>query len=471
MNIKFGRLFKKLRLQSGIATLAELGKLLSEKGYIYEDSLLSHWQNGRKIPVKRNILLALLKIFNEKKSVSVSDANKFLQLAGQGYLTNDELNNFQKDNTYNKNKISLNSKVKDVSDELKIKNQSKQLISKIRKIIADRGLDDKEWSKAFSSQYFTILTARLLGLTDSSDYKNLLNNFVSNFYLNVDNSIVFHQEKSYLINVRASRLRKCMFNEDRSDKYFSKYYKSSYPNIDWIKLRDNFINGLISQISFCKEFTDCVSLKSINEYALQNLICCNSKRSTDDHGGWYPRRTPWVTARVLIALKKSGYEKTKHKNEIDRLIQKALNFLVDAIYEKKYWKSGTGEWCTDLETTALCLEALDTWDKIEEYRDEIYSVIKYVHPIKNDLVKGERLMSEEDSTRALTAVVLITNTSILIDKHFKQDFELNYFQSLKYFSKILNRISKDNNIPVRQYCTIPEIIYYIAKFLVKGLSH
>lgn len=91
-NKEFGLLFKRLRLRAGIATLTELGKLLASKGFIYEDSSLSHWQNGRKVPKKRELLLALASIFVDNNLyISIDELNRFFESANQGYLTEKEI--------------------------------------------------------------------------------------------------------------------------------------------------------------------------------------------------------------------------------------------------------------------------------------------------------------------------------------------------------------------------------------------
>src|SRR5690348_349637 len=87
----FPKLFRLLRLQAGIGTLAELNKELSLQGIYYDDSILSHWQRGRRLPTSRRVLLALLYIFIKQGiGLSISDANDFLESAGQGYLTKSE---------------------------------------------------------------------------------------------------------------------------------------------------------------------------------------------------------------------------------------------------------------------------------------------------------------------------------------------------------------------------------------------
>lgn len=92
MKNSFGELFKILRLKAGFSSLSEFGRALAEKGFIFEESIFSRWQKGNRIPRDRNFLLTLIKIFIEKGSiVSIREANIFLEIAGQGYLTEPEL--------------------------------------------------------------------------------------------------------------------------------------------------------------------------------------------------------------------------------------------------------------------------------------------------------------------------------------------------------------------------------------------
>ena len=104
---QFKDLFKKFRLKSGFATLGEFGKALAEEGLIYEDSLLSRWQKGSRIPKERQILIALIKIFIEKEGITaIKGANNLLESAGQGYLTEKELIEISKSPTLNRPVLS-----------------------------------------------------------------------------------------------------------------------------------------------------------------------------------------------------------------------------------------------------------------------------------------------------------------------------------------------------------------------------
>jgi len=98
MNVKvsnalaFGKLFKKFRLKSEFSSLSDLCQLLAEDGFIYEDSTLSRWQNGSRIPLDRGLLITLIKIFIKRGGIkSLREANVLLESAGHGYLTETEM--------------------------------------------------------------------------------------------------------------------------------------------------------------------------------------------------------------------------------------------------------------------------------------------------------------------------------------------------------------------------------------------
>jgi len=89
--LTFGALFKKFRLKSGFATLEEFGNVLADEGYIFENSLFSHWQKNSRTPKNRKLLLIIIKIFLRKKGISsIKEINSFFESLGWGYLTDDE---------------------------------------------------------------------------------------------------------------------------------------------------------------------------------------------------------------------------------------------------------------------------------------------------------------------------------------------------------------------------------------------
>ncbi len=87
----FGALFRSLRLRSEFSTLSEFGEELAKEGFIFEDSIFSHWQKGTRIPRNRGLLIVMVKIFMKRGSVvMLKEADRFLESAGQGYLTDTE---------------------------------------------------------------------------------------------------------------------------------------------------------------------------------------------------------------------------------------------------------------------------------------------------------------------------------------------------------------------------------------------
>lgn len=97
MKISFAEFFKTFRLKSGFSSLSEFGKALTEEGFMFEDSIFSRWQKGNRIPKDRNLLLALIQIFIKRGSItSIKEVDIFLDAAGQGYLTESEMQKITK---------------------------------------------------------------------------------------------------------------------------------------------------------------------------------------------------------------------------------------------------------------------------------------------------------------------------------------------------------------------------------------
>lgn len=88
----FGVLFKKYRLKSEFSTLAQFGDALAKEGFVYEDSIYSHWQKNVRVPKDRKLLLVIIKIFIDKEGIrTILEANTFLESTGHGYLTPEEI--------------------------------------------------------------------------------------------------------------------------------------------------------------------------------------------------------------------------------------------------------------------------------------------------------------------------------------------------------------------------------------------
>jgi hypothetical protein len=88
---EFAGLFRKYRLKAELETLAAVAAAFVEKGIVYEDSMFSHWQTGRRLPRTRKILLVLIHILIERQAITtVQEVNQLFEAAGQGYLTDRE---------------------------------------------------------------------------------------------------------------------------------------------------------------------------------------------------------------------------------------------------------------------------------------------------------------------------------------------------------------------------------------------
>ena len=98
---KFSDLFKMYRLKSGISTLRELCDAIADEGLLIEESTLSRWQNGSRLPRDRKVLISLLKIFIVNNAITLSrDANEFLLSAEQEKLSKEESMNFNLEGSF-----------------------------------------------------------------------------------------------------------------------------------------------------------------------------------------------------------------------------------------------------------------------------------------------------------------------------------------------------------------------------------
>lgn len=96
-NEQFGALFKKYRLRSEIETLSEFGNLLAQEGLVYETSLFTRWQNGQRVPKKRDTLLKIIAVFGKRGGVrSEEEINALLATVNQRSLNIKESLQFER---------------------------------------------------------------------------------------------------------------------------------------------------------------------------------------------------------------------------------------------------------------------------------------------------------------------------------------------------------------------------------------
>lgn len=195
---------------------------------------------------------------------------------------------------------------------------------------------DPTWENTPSSMYFVISTAKMLGVVD--EYKEVIDALCSNFSLSneqVDVRYDILQTTNDFVKIKER-----MIEEDKNT--CSAEYELGI-DIDLVEIHKNWLYGLL------------IGLKGVlrdNGYQeLINKIELEIIQSQQNGGYWYPKRVPWVTARILIGLAEAGYSIK------DECIYKGVKYLLNQIKDR-HWDAHTGGWNNGFETSSLCLEAL-----------------------------------------------------------------------------------------------------------------
>lgn len=195
---------------------------------------------------------------------------------------------------------------------------------------------DPTWENTPSSMYFVISTAKMLGVVD--EYKDVIDALCSNFSLK-DGQIEIRYDILQTTN-DFIKIKERMIEED-STALFIEYELGK--DIDLIIIHRNWLYGLL--IGLKSVLVECGYQELINKIELELI------KSQQEEGYWYPRRVPWVTARILIGLAEAGYSMK------DECISKGVVYLLHEIRNRR-WDAHTGGWNNVFETSSLCLEAL-----------------------------------------------------------------------------------------------------------------
>lgn len=339
-----------------------------------------------------------------------------------------------------------------------------RLLRKVRDLIARHGLDDENWAKAVSSQYFLVGLARKLDMLDQQDYENVLNLFLGSFHHRVNDMIVLDERRVLVTPEENEKIMEHMIMEDSRDAYYRNSEKTKAENIDPSLMHYNYLYGLAAGISSTREYP---VMQTIHRISIDNLIYGRNKSPLDDYGGWYPYRVPWITARVLISLKTSYYSERVDASSIEKAIDRAVESLISRIYREQYWRSGVGEWVSKWESTALCLEAIDVWGATEDFRQELQSVLTYVISEQHEwLISPPDFSSEESSNKTLAAVILAAVILRLTRSSEVTISGVDADRYMSYMSLCLETISAHPDHQSRQFCTIPQVAFYITDALV-----
>ena len=340
-------------------------------------------------------------------------------------------------------------------------NKAEVLKKTIKKIMAKHGMDDSEWIRAISGQFFLLSLGRELNWHRRSDYEKLMNSCPSSFRVTYNGDFVLDEKSLQVTPEETKHIMELMEEEDRQDNYFTKFPKTSAKNINSQMMYLNFHYALLLSI-VSEEDSDL--FKILKNSCLEYLF---SEKALDDSDGWYPYRVPWMTARVLINLKGIDYTDFASKHDIDDIINDALESLFQRINEiKPIWRSGFGTWVTNWESTGLCLEALYNWDIISHRTTEIRKIVSYVLSdgvFEEWLDMSRKFDGEENSNAILGSVVLASAVyRIIRDETLFEDFYEEYQDKLfNYFNYIIDMIHKGNVDQVGQFTTVPQIMFYI----------
>jgi nucleoside phosphorylase len=336
-------------------------------------------------------------------------------------------------------------------------------VDEIRYIIANHGLDDETWAVAISAQYFLVGLAKVLSLNENKDFFNLLNRFLSSFHYNIKGELILEKDHMLITPQETQRIVQYMAEEDKIDNYYRQSEKMMAEKIDANLMTIIYHYGLTLRISSAEKIK---VLDEIRQLSLNKLL--KMENSLDEYGGWYPYRIPWITARILISLKESDTPEIDSSGSMNIIIQRALDSLVRRIYHNKYWRSGVGMWVSQWESTALCLEALDRWDAIEKYDRKIKQVLDYSIEKKHEwMVDPPDFSTEEASNKTLSSVLMVCVLQrIATNNSGFNDYAVNSWDNLSYLNRCVNTIGSITNPTIRQFCTIPQILYYISDTLM-----
>ena len=345
-----------------------------------------------------------------------------------------------------------------MSDNGNISQVKSKIVKEIKKIVARYGLDDEEWSQAISSQYFLLCLAKKLKWA-KKDYTNLLNKCLASFSVTYTGDYILDNEKLLITPDETTRIIKCMQEEDNEDNYYTHSAKMQAKNINSSQMYLNFHYGLLVRI-VSSENTEV--LCALKHKCLDRLINDNALDTSD---GWYPYRVPWITARILISLEAIDYSSYPNKEVVDDIINTSINSLYQRIDEKApYWRSGVGKWVTKWESTALCLEALYVWKTIDKHIIDIKRIIDYVCSEENKSVWLNNPISfatEDAANDALSAVILASVVYRITSTIFANEYYEVCEEIITFFEQVITIINRQAVDTVRQYCTIPQILYYV----------
>lgn len=289
---------------------------------------------------------------------------------------------------------------------------------------------DPSWGNTPSSMFFVLKVASLLGITD--DYVDVLESFCNNFTI-INNEVMLKYDQLTTTN-DFLRIKAHMIEEDCFTT--NKSYEQGL-NFDCEKAHKNWVLGLI--VGLKNELIK-YGYEELYRTALEELF-----RSQNSEGYWYPKRVPWVTARIVIGLTQAGYSVSQHH------IKNAIDYLIGILDGNCFWEAHTGGWNSVFETSALCLEAINK---------SKYKTNHNVKRVINYLLDNQSLwmVKDKEVDGSATACCLLRSEGI-------KNNILDYINSL--CERCIYEIVKENSnldLETQQSCKITQIAWYVTDF-------
>lgn len=288
---------------------------------------------------------------------------------------------------------------------------------------------DPSWNDTPSSMYFVIATAEMLGVID--DYKEVVKSLCSKCKI-IDGTINVKYDKLKTTD-DFDYIKQRMIEEDSKTK--PKNFEKGI-SIDNTLIHKNWFFGLL------------IGLREVLiDFGYEELVTAVEKELINEQceeGYWYPKRVPWVTARILIGLSRAGYTYR------DDIIKNGIEYLLSTIEEDR-WVSHTGGWNNEYETSSLCIEALISCGFPNIYEnDKIQKVISFLQSGK------EYWMSETNEIDGAT-------TACALFKIFgREEYLISYLKALtdRNIHKI---IENELDYTKDQSCGTTQIAYYVIE--------
>lgn len=288
---------------------------------------------------------------------------------------------------------------------------------------------DPSWENTPSSMYFVISTAKMLGVVE--EYKEVIEALCSNFVLNEKQVVIKYDDLQTTFDFM--KIKERMIKEDEENIFMD--YECG-KSIDLKEIHKNWLYGLM------------IGLKSVLiDFGYKDLIDrieVELIENQKEEGYWYPKRVPWVTARILIGLAEAGYTIK------DSFIRRGTDYLVSTIKDEK-WEAHTGGWNNAFETSSLCLEALIKCG-VDCEKGLINDVVNY-------LLRNSKMWMIENNE-----IDGATTACALLKIHGIQKSLLDYINDLakRNIHNIVGEMSEldYNNM---QSCKTTQIAYYVIE--------